>query len=524
MEQLVLSFEKPLPLLSPDDIYQSASQTLLTVLNEDRRIERKPANTHGRVLGEYHSMWANTSPEGGVTVLGMENDGSFSGCTGLSQNELNDREKASHIYCPEAHVDSKRVPVINEQGREDFVLVFRTYYREDRLVCDVSGDAFSRVADQKHKLTPDEMHELKIDKGQVDLELEPTALKFPDDFRIDLIGQFVEGVKRVRKLDQPHSDREILEHRRLGKIEHGEFVPNVACALLFAKDPNKLFPGCSVRFLRYEGETEETGGRYNVVKDVWVEGSILELIVESTNVLQSQLREFSRLGEDGKFYTAPEYPFEAWYETIVNACVHRSYGLRNMNIFVKMFDDRLVIESPGGFPPLVTPDNIYNSHHPRNPHLMRALFYLDLVKCHNEGTRRMRDAMQLMKLPVPQFEQKEVATGYMAVRVTLKNDRKQRKEWVDSDVSRFVSPELAKLLTQDETRVLNFVSEHGAINVSECQRLLPHIRTWHSVKKLLMRLHERGVLMYEHREDIERDPDACFKLQPVAKVNGGRGK
>jgi hypothetical protein len=32
---------------------------------------------------------------------------------------------------------------------------------------------------------------------------------------------------------------------------------------------------------------------------------------------------------------------------LVNACVHRSYGLTNMNIFVKMFDDKLVIEIPG---------------------------------------------------------------------------------------------------------------------------------------------------------------------------------
>jgi ATP-dependent DNA helicase RecG len=59
-----------------------------------------------------------------------------------------------------------------------------------------------------------------------------------------------------------------------------------------------------------------------------------------------------------------------------------------MNVFVKMFDDKLVIESPGGFPPLVTPENIYTSHHPRNPTLMRAMFYLGLVKEHAEGTKR----------------------------------------------------------------------------------------------------------------------------------------
>ena len=39
-----------------------------------------------------------------------------------------------------------------------------------------------------------------------------------------------------------------------------------------------------------------------------------------------------------------------------------------------MFDDRLVIESPGTFPTFVTPDNIYNMHAPRNPIIMNAMF------------------------------------------------------------------------------------------------------------------------------------------------------
>jgi hypothetical protein len=62
------------------------------------------------------------------------------------------------------------------------------------------------------------------------------------------------------------------------------------------------------------------------------------------------LREFSKLGKDNKFYTETEYPEDAWYEAIVNACVHRSYVLSNKVVFVKIFDDRLVVESPGGFP------------------------------------------------------------------------------------------------------------------------------------------------------------------------------
>jgi hypothetical protein len=59
--------------------------------------------------------------------------------------------------------------------------------------------------------------------------------------------------------------------------------------------------------------------------------------------------------------------------------------------------------------------------------------------------------------------------------------------WVDSDVTRIIGPALAKELSTQELRVLNFVAEYGKINVSECYRLLD-IRTWHTAKKLLLRI------------------------------------
>lgn len=128
---------------------------------------------------------------------------------------------------------------------------------------------------------------------------------------------------------------------------------------MFAKDPEFVVPGCRVRFFRFAGTVEKTGEEYNVIKDIGIEGTIPELIQKTAQVIESQVREFVKLGKDQKFYSVPEYPKTAWYEALVNACVHRSYQLKNMNIFVKMFDDKLIIESPGGFPPFVTPENIY---------------------------------------------------------------------------------------------------------------------------------------------------------------------
>jgi len=492
---------------------------------EERRAERKPPGIHCKDLGDYFDMWANTLPEGGLLVVGMENNGSFSGCHKLSQNQVNEIEKCHQTYCPDARTESKRVRVVASDGTESFVILFRVHYREDKLVRTASGEAYIRQGDSKHRLNESEVHELEIDKRQVDLEKEPVSLQYPDDFDQELIDRFVDGVKKIHQpTSQDHRQVDFLVQRRMGVIRNGKFTPNTACALAFGKDPVNLFPGCQIKFLRVAGEYEQSGDKYNVVKTIIIEGPVPHLLERSAEVISSQLRDFSRMGPDKIFYSAPEYPRDAWYEALVNACVHRSYGLKNMNVFVKMFGDKLTIESPGGFPPLVTPENIYVTHHPRNPVLMHAMFYMGLVKEHAEGTKRMRDTMEGMNLPPPQFEQVQSGIGYSQVRVTLRNHIKQRGVWVDKDVTIALGENLAKNLTSDEKRILNFVAEHGKINVTQCHRLITSTGKWHAAKKLLQQLVSKQLLVPVHSATVERDARSHYVLPEAFRKNGKENK
>jgi len=507
--QLKFTFEKPTALLTVQEIYDQASGPLLQRIHEDQRLERKPAGVHVSNLSEYFSMFANTKPDGGLIVVGIENDSTITGCNKLSHNQRNSLERTGDTHCPDARYEAKRLEVTTGEGGLDFLLLFRIFYREDKVVKTVGGDAYVRSGDSKKRLHAEEVRELQLDKGEVAVEVEPCAsLRYPDDFDTALIDQFASEFRRSRGLETDHSNEEILALRHLGKLEVAKFTPNVGCCLLFANDPTSVIPGCKIRFLRFEGEREGSGEEFNPVKDIWIEGNIPTQIAAAENVLQSQLRDFSRLGPDGNFYTAEEYPPLAWYEAVVNACVHRSYGLRNMNIFIKMFDDRLVVESPGGFPGLVTPKNIYEMHHPRNPHLMDAMFYLKFVRCAHEGTRRIRDSMLKLNLPAPEFAQKEVS--HALVEVTLRNNIKQRKVWIDSDAIAIVGEALSKILSDHERRAINFLAENGTINVSQVQRLTRG--SWPSSKKLLERLVNMGVLKHHKREHLDRDPQAYYTL------------
>lgn len=337
--------------------------------------------------------------------------------------------------------------------------------------------------------------------------MEDCLLEFPADFDKAALGEFRDAVVTKNSWPSERTVEDVLVLRHLGRRQDGRFIPNVACALLFANDPMKVVPGARVRFLRFEGDDISTGERWNAVKDEVIEGTIPQQIERVAAILRSQLREFSRLDKNGQFVTTPEYPEFAWYEGVVNALAHRSYGngLKNRPVTIRMFDSRLEIESPGPFPPLVTPDNL--EHHPRNPFLMDALRYIGYVLMANEGVKRMRTEMARLDLPQPEFIQTD--ESHSLVRVTLRNNAKQRKLWVDAGVAGLLGEPLVAELTEDEKRCINYVNEYGALTIAHAARITS--RDWSTASRMLSRLGDRGILAREGGLK-PRDPKARYVL------------
>ncbi|HZL36858.1 MAG TPA: ATP-binding protein [Tepidisphaeraceae bacterium] len=516
--QWLLEFDRPpIQMLSPDEIFERADEELLRNLFEDYRLELKPNGIHPDALAPYFSMWSNTSP-GGLVAIGIRDDKKFEGCARLSAKRLNGLELTAEVYCPDADNKVKRVLIHrDDDGASDFVLLFHVLYNPSRVVKTVGGKVYVRRANRMKELrTPDEIRQLQSEKGEVRFESEPCDLRYPHDFDNPALSDFVASVRAKKGWEDDHSNEDILQLMHLGVLDQGVFTPNIACAILFAIDPRSIVAGCRIRFLRFEGESEGVGDKWNAVKDEFVDGTVPRQIERTAAMVKAQLRTFSRLGPGGKFFTQKEYPEFAWYEAIVNACVHRSYGngMRNTPIFVKIFDDRFVVESPGAFPPFVTNQNIHEMHVPRNPFLMDAMYFLKYVKCAHEGTRRMKAEMLEMELPAPEWKQEEI--GRAIVRVTLKNNVKHRRFWVDSDVVQLLGAQIAHTLSSEEKRVINFCAENHKINVSDAQRLTA--KDWGGAKKILMGLVKKNILEHVHSKSVLTDPKAHYILKGSRKI------
>ncbi len=439
--------------------------------------------------------------EGGVVAIGIEKDGTVTGCAKLSERKIQELESGGRDICPDGSFQSKKIAVVNSKGQPDFLILLRIYYVENKLVRLTNGEAYCRESDKSRRLSDVEREEIRISKGERSFELEPCALSYPDEFRMLEIATFVKKVRDARGGHESLTAETILQSLRLGKVSKHGFVANNVCALLFAIDPRQVFPGSYIHYLRYNGIEAKSGSEYNVQKDRIIEGTVLDIIKGAASVLDANLREFTTYKND-KFHSVQEYPRDAWYEMIVNACVHRSYHARTVPIFIKMFDDHLVVESPGSFMPTITPDNL--RHKPRNPFLMFALREYGEVRCISEGTERIKREMTDAKLPAPVFKGTEIS-----VAVTLHNEIANRTNSLDSEAYKVLGEILSFSLDADEKKIVNYVIENKRINVSDALRILS-TTYWHTAKAKLVRLEKRQVLRY-HTTKL-RDPNAYYEL------------
>ncbi|TCH98917.1 hypothetical protein EJV46_10205 [Roseococcus sp. SYP-B2431] len=492
-EQLSLLLRLPPPglvqLWTSAQIFEQIDSDNIHHFIEDRRVERKSTNVQAKSLAEYLSMWSNTQPHGGLIIVGIDDQGRIVGCKG-QESHLNDLESCG-IMCPDAKFETKKISVKNFRDENDYLLIFYVKYHADKLVETTAGKAFIREGDKRSELNEVVKREIRIAKREIHHELEGVGLRFPADFDMPEVQKFCKIFSTTRKFQQQKSIAEILELAKLGKRVDNIFQPNLACALLFGNDPREIIPGARIRVIKYDGTEEKFGTELNRVFSEYVDGNIAKILFHAKSVIASQMRSFQRYDATGRLIIQQEYPEEVWFEAIVNAVAHRSYNLRTQNIFVKIFDDHFVVESPGGFVPPTTAQTVYDAHNPRNPYLMEAMMHLELTFNGFEGTRRMRNAMRAAGLPEPRFRQIEAQIHQ--VHVVLENNVAFRRYDNTSENMFGISATEYHAMSDEEKQILDFLVVAPNINITTASLITG--RSWPTAQKFVLGLVHRGILV-----------------------------
>ncbi len=200
---------------------------------------------------------------------------------------------------------------------------------------------YLRVGDKSKKLDFNDRMALMYAKGVRYFEDEPVADATINDLDTDYIRSYCELIGYTRSPEEY-----VRENKNFVVTKNKKEQVSTAAILLFGKNPQLFFPRAFIRFIRYDGTEAKVGAEMNVIKDVIFEGRLLDQIRKAVDFIKIQMKEKTYLGSDGIFITEEEYSEFVRTEIIVNAVTYRDYSIRGTDIQVKMFDDRLEVDSP----------------------------------------------------------------------------------------------------------------------------------------------------------------------------------
>lgn len=370
----------------------------MLTMEESQTFDRKSINIAPRDFSNHVCAFANA--DGGIIVVGISDKTKRIEGVDHREQQVNELLRVPMDFCiPTVPFAHEFVECIDSNGRPNHVLVF--CIEASPLVHEnQSHDAYLRVGDKSRILPYEDRMTLSFDKGLRSFEDILLLESCYEDVDESYLREYLEMIGCSK------APREyLLQNKNYAKIKDGEVRLSVAAILLFGKNPQQFFPRARVRFIRYEGTEEKFGSEMNVIKDVIFEGRILEQIRQTVAYIQTQIKERTYLTKGGIFTTEQEYPEFVRTELVVNAVTHRDYSIRGTEIQIKMFDDHLVVESPGNLPSQVKIDKIRNAHFARNSHIAEYLKDYKYVKDFGEGVDRMCREMEFLGLPVPEYRQ-----------------------------------------------------------------------------------------------------------------------
>ncbi|REH77018.1 ATP-binding protein [Staphylococcus felis] len=460
---------------------------------EGQLLDRKRASINPKDVAQHISAFANA--EGGKLVIGIEDNGEISGF-----NHSKAKKKEVYIEAPFEHL--YRIPKYTHEvievkkldGTMDEILIFDIEPSYDAIITLKDDSVYLRVNDKSRKLTYNQITNLEYDRGSRRYEEELVEYSSIEDVDEELVGEF-------KQLLNTNVDNEKLLKAR-GFMREGKLT--VSGLLLFSNNINVYLPGARIRFMRYEGTKEEYGTRLNVVKDITFDKALPVAIREARAFINTQLREYTFLGKEGRFVTLPEYPEFAWFEGMINAIVHRRYDNQGDHIRIKMFDDRLEISSPGALPASVTLENIKEERYSRNPKLAAALTQYKWVRESNEGVGRIFDEMKDYFLDDPVYSE----PNNSSVQLTLKNNIVARKERETGRVSNIITPELFESLNEQQELIVRHLYNQGELTASKIANIIQ--RSVPTARKRLKELEEMNII--STHGSSKNDPKRTYYL------------
>ncbi len=482
------------------DLTEEQAEPRIKILlssSESRTLDFKRVS--GKMVGKaLETLCAFANTEGGILVLGVADERHEKGSArfyGTQENpealdELTRKVRTQFHPAIDA-IRFVRLPCTLRDGSAGHLVLVQAM-KSDKVHSIVDDGTWTRLDAGNREMTAAESTELSYRRGVRSAESEPVSVPLSlletDTWRSFVAarglrsGSFAEQLQRIGLAVQVGSD----------------VLPTRAAVLLFAEEPGGLLAAhgsrADIRLMVYDGKQAVPGATPNLRKTPKsIRGPLIEQIDAAVKAVLDELAQGLTLSGSG-FKTQHLYPERVVKEAIVNAVIHRDYRL-NRDMFIRLFDDRIEVESPGVFPGKITPANVGKAgSKARNPLIAQNLreFPVPPNIDAGEGVKMMFAEMALAKLYPPQYRQNTEA-AVESVTVTLLNHERptvwdEVSHWIDVHCA-IANSDLCKIANVDTlaaSRMLRAWVEQGVLEPlpNRAKRNMAYAKPAHPAEQL----------------------------------------
>lgn len=241
--------------------------------------------------------------------------------------------------------------------------------------------------------------------------------------------------------------------------------PIVCGVLLFSDEPQIDLPKSNIKIYRYKSNADVGTRETLAFNPRTVEGCLYNQIFSAVAMTKEMTEDMPLLGTSG--LEKIDYPTEAVHEIITNAVIHRDYSI-NDDVHIRIFDNRIEVQSPGSLPGHVTELNYLDERFARNPKIVRLLnkYKNPPNKDVGEGLNTAFEAMRKLKLQDPVVRQQE-----NSVLVVLRHEK----------------------LGTPEQLIVEYLRHHEEINNSTARRIC-FIGSENTMKRTFQKMIKAGLI------------------------------
>jgi ATP-dependent DNA helicase RecG len=329
--------------------------------------------------------------------------------------------------------------------------------RTRKIVCADDGKPFIRRGAQSIPVIGSEaVRRLEYAKGVASFEEEPVSTSKEIITHSAVTDLFL---KHVVPTAEPES---WLRKQNLIRDDR----PTVAGILLFSEEPQAALPKrCGVKIYRYKTKQAEGFRDVLAFDPKTIEGPLHEQIRESVRITTEVAESIPRMGEDS--LESITYPPETLHEIITNALIHRDYSVAD-DVHIRIFENRIEIQSPGRLPAHVTVKNFLEERFARNGAVVRLLnkFPDPPNKDIGEGLNTAFEKMHQLGLKEPSLVERD-----NDVVVTIRHEA----------------------LASPEEAIMKYLEQHPTIKNKQA-RQITHVAMDYQVKAIFGRMIDNGMI------------------------------